>query len=95
MRLIYKDLQENLSVDSTQIINRPKEIKMVDNFIDTIQNYKKSFVSTYITDKGSRDALNKFVDAQTEFTKQSFKTAEYFGKEVQNQFQKMGFKSLV
>lgn len=68
---------------------------MVDTFIDTIQNYKKTFVATYVTDKGSRDALNKFVDAQTEFTKQSFKTAEYFGKEVQNQFQKMGFKSLV
>ncbi len=63
---------------------------MVDTFIDTIQNYKKTFVTTYVTDKGARDALNKFVDSQTEFTKQSFRTAEYFGKELQNQFLKMG-----
>ena len=92
---MLRDLQENSSVDSIQIINCLKEIKMVDTFIDTIQNYKKTFVATYVTDKGTREALNKFVDAQTEYTKQSFKTAEYFGKEVQNQFQKMGFKSLV
>lgn len=68
---------------------------MVESFIDTIQNYKKTFVTTYVTDKGSRDVLIKFVDAQTDFAKQSVKTTEYFGKEAQNQFQKMGFKSPV
>lgn len=67
---------------------------MVDTFIDTVQDYKKSFVNTYITDKGSRDALNKFVDAQTAFVKQSYKTAEFFGKEVQNHLQKLGIKGI-
>jgi len=67
---------------------------MIDLYIDTIQNYKKTFVTTYIADKGSRDVLIKFVDAQTDFVKQSIKTTEYFGREIQNQFQKIGLKDL-
>jgi hypothetical protein len=53
---------------------------MIDNFIDTVQNYKKQFVTTYVTDKTTREALVKFVDAQTDFTKQSFKTVETISK---------------
>ena len=49
---------------------------MIDNFIDTFQNYKKQFVTTYVTDKTTREALIKFVDAQTDFAKESYKTFE-------------------
>ena len=67
---------------------------MVETFIDTIQNYKKTFVNTYVSDKSTRDALNKFVDAQTDFVKQSYKTVEFFGKEAQANIQKWGFKGI-
>jgi hypothetical protein len=45
-----------------------------DTFIDTVQNSKKYFVSTFITDEKVRKPLNAFVDAQTAFTKQIFKS---------------------
>jgi hypothetical protein len=46
----------------------------VDQLIDTVQNGKKYFVSTFVTDESVRKSLNAFVDAQTEFTKQIVKT---------------------
>jgi hypothetical protein len=46
----------------------------VDQFIDTVQNGKKYFVSSFVTDENIRKSLNAFVDAQTEFTKQIVKT---------------------
>jgi hypothetical protein len=46
----------------------------VDQFIDTVQNGKKYFVSSFVTDETVRKSLNAFVDAQTEFTKQIVKT---------------------
>jgi hypothetical protein len=47
----------------------------VDHFIDTVQNGKKYFVSSFVTDENVRKSLNAFVDAQTEFTKQIVKTS--------------------
>ncbi len=65
---------------------------MFDVFIDTVQGYKKQFVSTFVTEKSTRDALTKWLDAETDFAKQSFKTAEVLSKETYGQFSKMGFK---
>jgi hypothetical protein len=45
-----------------------------DTFIDTVQGSKKYFVSAFITDEKIRKPLNAFVDAQTAFTKQIFKS---------------------
>ena len=40
-----------------------------DNVIDTIQTTKKQYITTYVTNKVVADALNQFVDTQTEYTK--------------------------
>ena len=40
-----------------------------DNVIDTIQTTKKQYVNTYVTNQTVADALNQFVDTQTEYTK--------------------------
>lgn len=45
----------------------------VDQFIDTVQNGKKYFVSTFVTDETLRKSLNGFVDTQTDFVKQIVK----------------------
>lgn len=45
----------------------------IDQFIDTVQNGKKYFVSTFVTDETLRKSLNGFVDTQTEFVKQIVK----------------------
>lgn len=45
----------------------------VDQFIDTVQNGKKYFVSTFVTDETLRKSMNGFVDAQTDFVKQIVK----------------------
>ena len=65
---------------------------MVESIIDNVQSAKKQFVNTYITDKVTREALNKFVDSQTDFAKQTYKTMETLGKEFQTQVQSFGFK---
>ncbi len=50
-------------------------------YIDSFQNGKKFFVNSFVTDQKSRDALNAFVDAQTDFTKQIIKTGEVLAME--------------
>jgi len=37
--------------------------------VDTIQNGKKQFVSTFVQHEGISKALNDFVDSQTKYTK--------------------------
>jgi hypothetical protein len=37
--------------------------------VDAIQSAKKQFVSTFVQNEQIRDALNGFVDAQTQYTK--------------------------
>lgn len=53
-----------------------------DTFIDTVQNSKKYFVTTFITDEKVRKPLNAFVDAQTAFTKQIFKSYTEVSKHI-------------
>ena len=45
-----------------------------DNVIDTIQTTKKQYITTYVTNKVVADALNQFVDTQTEYTKRDRKS---------------------
>lgn len=40
-----------------------------DFIIDGVQNAKKTFVNTFVTDKKFQAELNKLVDAQTTFAK--------------------------
>lgn len=51
-------------------------------FIDSIQTYKKFYVSSFITDEKIKKALNSFVDAQTAYTKQVVKSFEDVSTQV-------------
>ena len=57
-----------------------------DPAIDMIQTGKKQFVSTFVTNKNIAEAMNRFVDAQTEYTKKALKvstdTATVLAQEV-------------
>ena len=44
-----------------------------DSIIDQVQNTKKQFVKTFITDAKIAGALNEFIDSQTEYTKRATK----------------------
>lgn len=61
-----------------------------DTFIDGVQNAKKQFVNTFITNESFKKELIKLVDAQTEFAKGQAKTtlsiAEAFVKNASNAF---------
>lgn len=48
----------------------------LDTTIDTIQNGKKQFVNTFVTNKEIAKSLNNFVDAQSEYTKQAVKAGQ-------------------
>ena len=59
-----------------------------DTIIDSVQNAKKQFVNTFITNESFKKELIKLVDAQTEFAKGQVKTtisiAEAFVKNATN-----------
>ena len=57
-------------------------------YIDSFQNGKKFFVNSFVTDQKTKEALNAFVDKQTEFTKQIFKTSEVVAMEYATQIEK-------
>lgn len=44
-----------------------------DTIIDQVQNTKKQFVKTFVTDTKIAETLNQFVDSQTEYTKTAAK----------------------
>lgn len=47
-----------------------------DQTIDTVQNGKKTFVSTFVQNEAVAKALNSFVDAQSEYTKKAVKVGQ-------------------
>lgn len=47
---------------------------MFDTVIDQVQNGKKQFVNTFITDTKIASTLNEFIDGQTEYTKRATRT---------------------
>ena len=59
-----------------------------ETIIDSVQNAKKTFVTTFVTDDKFKAELIKLVDAQTEFAKGQVKTtlsiAEAFVKNATN-----------
>ena len=44
-----------------------------DATIDAVQNGKKQFVNTFVTNQAIKDTLVEFVDAQTAYTKSALK----------------------
>lgn len=48
----------------------------INTFIDTVQGAKSQFLNTFVTDKGIRQSLQDFVDAQTSFTKTAAKSLQ-------------------
>ena len=57
-----------------------------DATIDAVQNGKKQFVNTFVTNESVKETLNSFVDAQTAYTKSAVKagteTATSLAKEL-------------
>lgn len=47
----------------------------IDPVIDTVQTGKKTFVKTFVNNENVAEALNRFIDAQTEYTKKAVKVA--------------------
>ena len=45
----------------------------INSFIDTVQNAKKVFVKSVVTNPVIADGLNSFIDAQTTYTKEAAK----------------------
>lgn len=62
-----------------------------DTTIDAVQTGKKQFVKTFVNNEVVADALNEFIDAQTQYTKQALgtgtKTATVLGKEAMDAMQ--------
>lgn len=46
---------------------------MFESLIDQVQNGKKQFVKTFVTDSKIASTLNEFIDSQTEYTKRASK----------------------
>ena len=44
-----------------------------DALIDTVQNGKKQFVKTFVTNETAAKAMNEFIEAQAEYTKKAAK----------------------
>lgn len=61
-----------------------------ESIIDSVQNAKKQFVNTFITNDSFKKELNKLIDSQTDFAKGSYKhslsIAEAFVKNTSNAF---------
>jgi hypothetical protein len=62
----------------------------VDATIDAVQKSKKQFVSMFVNNENMAKALNEFIDAQTEYTKDAVKagtdTATVLGQEMVRSF---------
>ena len=53
-----------------------------DTTIDAVQTGKKQFVKTFVQDEKIADALNQFIDNQTEYTKKAVKATVDAGTTV-------------
>lgn len=45
----------------------------LDPVIDTVQSGKKTFVNTFVQNESAKEAMIKFIDAQSEYTKKAAK----------------------
>lgn len=48
----------------------------IDTTVDAVQNSKKQMINTFVTNENVKEALNNFVDAQSEYTKAAFKAGQ-------------------
>lgn len=44
-----------------------------ETFIDSVQNVKKNFVNSFVTNETIKDSMLRFVDTQTAYTKEAAK----------------------
>lgn len=49
---------------------------LFDQFVDAVQEGKKYFVNSFVSDSKLKMELNTFIDKQTAFTKQAFATTQ-------------------
>lgn len=60
-----------------------------DAMIDAVQTAKKTWVKTFITNEHIADAMNQFVDNQTEYTKKAVKATTDAATEIAAETTKM------
>jgi len=75
-------IMQPYTVEELEIINcganattKENEMFDTDEFIDTVQNAKKTMVKTFVQNETIAKSLNAFVDAQTAYTKDAVKAA--------------------
>ena len=54
-------------------------VTYIHSAIDAVQNAKKTFLTTYVTEESYRKPLEEFVDTQTDFAKQVTQTSWEMG----------------
>jgi hypothetical protein len=60
-----------------------------DTLIDTVQNSKKQFVKTFVTNEHIAESMNQFIDTQADYTKKSFKATTDAATEIMQETQKV------
>ena len=53
-----------------------------DNFVDTIQSAKKTWIKTFITNDHIAESMNHFVDSQSDYTKKALKATTEAAQEI-------------
>jgi hypothetical protein len=59
-----------------------------DTMIDTVQNGKKQFVKTFVTNEHIAESMNHFIDTQADYTKKAVKAATDAATEIMQETQK-------
>jgi len=59
-----------------------------DTMIDTVQNSKKQFVKTFVTNEHIAESMNHFIDTQAEYTKKAMKSTTDAATEIMQETQK-------
>jgi hypothetical protein len=59
-----------------------------DTLIDTVQNGKKQFVKTFVTNEHIAESMNHFIDTQADYTKKAMKATTDAATEIMQETQK-------
>ncbi len=65
-----------------------------DPVIDAVQNSKKQFVKTFVTNTKISDSLNSFIDSQTSYTKEASRAGVTMFTDVMNEMIKTSHETL-
>ena len=60
-----------------------------DAIIDAIQNSKKQFVKTFVTNEAAAKAMTEFVEAQADYTKKAAKVGQDTATSLMSEFVKV------